>query len=73
MVSWPSWLRHRANNAGISGSIPLETIYFFISLSLIFVSQCIITARFWSISVSIQIASKSGDVLGMLAFLIRES
>lgn len=29
MVSWPSWLRHRANNAGISGSIPLETILFF--------------------------------------------
>ena len=28
MVSWPSWLRHRANNAGISGSIPLETISF---------------------------------------------
>ena len=28
MVSWPSWLRHRANNAGISGSIPLETITF---------------------------------------------
>ena len=27
-VSWPSWLRHRANNAGISGSIPLETISF---------------------------------------------
>ena len=28
-VSWPSWLRHRANNAGISGSIPLETIFKF--------------------------------------------
>ena len=28
LVSWPSWLRHRANNAGISGSIPLETISF---------------------------------------------
>ena len=29
LVSWPSWLRHRANNAGISGSIPLETTYFY--------------------------------------------
>ena len=28
LVPWPSWLRHRANNAGISGSIPLGTIYF---------------------------------------------
>ena len=26
VVPWPSWLRHRANNAGISGSIPLGTI-----------------------------------------------
>ena len=27
LVPWPSWLRHRANNAGISGSIPLGTIF----------------------------------------------
>ena len=27
MVPWPSWLRHRANNAGISGSIPLGTSF----------------------------------------------
>ena len=30
MVSWPSWLRHRANNAGISGSIPLRDHSFFL-------------------------------------------
>ena len=34
LVSWPSWLRHRANNAGISGSIPLETIFIFFPLLL---------------------------------------
>ena len=27
-VPWPSWLRRGANNAKISGSIPLGTIYF---------------------------------------------
>ena len=29
VVPWPSWLRHRANNAGISGSIPLGTTFWF--------------------------------------------
>ena len=29
LVPWPSWLRHRANNAGISSSILLGTICFY--------------------------------------------
>ena len=35
VVPWPSWLRHRANNAGISGSILLGTIVFLIPFYLI--------------------------------------
>ena len=31
LVPWPSWLRHRANNAGISGSIPLGTNFYSIN------------------------------------------
>ena len=31
LVPWPSWLRHRANNAGISGSIPLGTNFYTIT------------------------------------------
>ena len=38
VVPWPSWLRHRANNAGISGSIPLGTAFWF-SVCLHFVAS----------------------------------
>ena len=34
-IPWPSWLRHGANNAGISGSIPLGIIFLFCVISRI--------------------------------------
>ena len=38
LVPWPSWLRHRANNAGISGSIPLGTTFCFLPFFLLHAS-----------------------------------
>ena len=39
MIPWPSWLRHGANNAGISGSIPLGIIFYYLFSLLLLVAS----------------------------------
>ena len=74
LVPWPSWLRHRANNAGISGSIPLGTILFWFFLLLLvlryfpLVDNALVQSSIINISVQITwlYCQLTGDIMLLL-------